>query len=469
MKGSTTPIKVGLFFGGPSREREISFASGRTVYDQLDRKYFEPIPVFVDSIGNFILLHWRYLYQGTIREFYPAITADFPFGDIPLYIESFTTKSSEYKEKIISAIGKKIIPDDFSKHFDMAFLCLYGPYGEDGSIQGLFQWYQMPYTGSTILPAALAIHKSFQHKILQNANFPVTRSLILSKEEWLNTTPKNDLLHHITTSIGLPFVVKSSKQGSSIGVTVVQNDNLIDTIAAIHKSFFIEEIHYTTWEGYTLEDKKNWLNRLVDIREGIGFPLLIKDQLFYTPNLLLDYITSHFRSQRDSLLLISAQGEEEVIIEAFIKGREFSCIVLEAAKGKAIALPPTEIIKENIHFTYTAKYLPGIVRKQTPMPTSFPILDAIRQKVIQLFQLLNCQVYARIDGFLTDDLEIILNDPNTTAGMNLSSFLFQQAAEIGLHPTQLLTFIIKRSLETRKAEGYLTASALLQRLEKLFE
>ena len=68
-------MKVGIIFGGPSREREISFAGGRTVYDNLDKALFEAVPVFVDSFGNFILLDWQYIYKGTIRDFYPPVEA----------------------------------------------------------------------------------------------------------------------------------------------------------------------------------------------------------------------------------------------------------------------------------------------------------------------------------------------------------------------------------------------------------
>jgi D-alanine-D-alanine ligase len=50
-------IKVGIFFGGSSREREVSFAGGRTVYDNLDKNLFEAVPIFVDSFNNFILLN----------------------------------------------------------------------------------------------------------------------------------------------------------------------------------------------------------------------------------------------------------------------------------------------------------------------------------------------------------------------------------------------------------------------------
>ena len=64
-------IKVGIFFGGQSREREVSFAGGRTVYDSLNKELFEAIPIFVDSFGNFCLLNWEHVYKGSIRDFYP--------------------------------------------------------------------------------------------------------------------------------------------------------------------------------------------------------------------------------------------------------------------------------------------------------------------------------------------------------------------------------------------------------------
>ena len=66
-------IKVGILFGGRSKEREISFAGGRTVYDNLNKSLFEAVPLFVDSFGNFVLLNWNFVYKGTIRDFYPPV------------------------------------------------------------------------------------------------------------------------------------------------------------------------------------------------------------------------------------------------------------------------------------------------------------------------------------------------------------------------------------------------------------
>ncbi|MBX9890189.1 MAG: hypothetical protein K2X94_02890 [Amoebophilaceae bacterium] len=456
-------IKVGIFFGGASREREISFAGGRTVYDQLDRTLFEPIPIFVDSLGNFILLDWKYLYHGTIREFYPSVASIF---GIPLYIESLAELSSAPQAQLIAGIGKKIEPSVFSQYFDIAFLCLHGPYGEDGTIQALLEWYHMPYTGSGILPSALGIDKIFQKKLLHQAGFLLPPSLTLTQQDWLHAPNKQLIFDQAIEAVGLPFVVKSSRQGSSIGVNIVHNKELAFFIEAINQSFFIEELSYSRWANYHLEDKKSWLHKLTDVREGIGFPLYIAEELFYTPNQLIDYIEAYFQQKKKPLLLISSAAEQAILIESFIKGREFSCVVLEVAAGKPMALPPTEMLKGEFRFDYRAKYLPGIVRKVTPMALAPLLLKTIQQQVVELFQLLNGQVYARIDGFVTEDNQILLNDPNTTAGMNPSSFLFHQAAEIGWNPTQLLTFIIQRSLAVRAAayKGNGRASWLLETL-----
>src|SRR3989344_4353564 len=76
-------------------------------------------------------------------------------------------------------------------------------------------------------------------------------------------------------------------------------------------------------------------------------------------------------------------------------------------------------------------------------------IHAIRKECEKLFYALNFDVYARIDGFLSSTGKIFLNDPNTTSGMMPSSFFFHQAAEIGLNPSQFLTYIIRTSIAQR--------------------
>jgi UDP-N-acetylmuramate--alanine ligase len=442
-------MKVGIFFGGPSREREISFAGGRTVYDNLDKTLFEPVPIFVDSLGNFILLQWQHLYKGSIRDFYPPSDL-IPATSFSLYIESLGALGEEPLLRLINRVGQRITPDHFYKVFDVAFLALHGPYGEDGSLQGLLEWHQVPYTGTGVLGAALGIDKVVQKRLMQQAGFAVPRHKVLLKRTWQAATDKAALFKEIISWVGLPMVVKSPCQGSSIGVSIIKESAVDQFTAAVNRSLFIQEISAATWQSLTLASKKQWIASLIDLREGIGLPVAIEGHVIDHPDALLQYLDYHFNTScAPPLQLNSLQGEEAVLFEAYIEGREFSCIVLEETPGQPIALPPTEMLKGNAHFDYRAKYLPGIVRKETPMQLPVVQLHTIRKACANLFQTLCFQVYARIDGFLTPDHQIYLNDPNTTAGMNPSSFLFHQAAEIGLNPTQLLTFLIRTSLTAR--------------------
>ena len=165
-------MRVGIFFGGISREREVSFAGGRTVYDNIDKSIFEPVPIFVDSLGQFILLDWQYLYKGTIRDFYPSSNStnqtDHPYQ---VYIESLTDLSADDYEQIMNEIGVPLQIDDLPHLIDFAFLALHGSLGEDGKIQGLLEYLQIPYSGSGIRASSLGMDKAFQKKLMTHSPF----------------------------------------------------------------------------------------------------------------------------------------------------------------------------------------------------------------------------------------------------------------------------------------------------------
>src|SRR5210317_754561 len=102
-------IRVGIFFGGNSREREISFAGGRTVYDNLDKSLFEPVPVFIDSFNNFILLNWENIYKGSIRDFYPSYDqVPASANNFQIYAESLGEISQQEQLKYINRVGSRI-------------------------------------------------------------------------------------------------------------------------------------------------------------------------------------------------------------------------------------------------------------------------------------------------------------------------------------------------------------------------
>jgi D-alanine-D-alanine ligase len=142
--------------------------------------------------------------------------------------------------------------------------------------------------------------------------------------------------------------------------------------------------------------------------------------------------------------------------------------VVRTENGEAAALPPTEIVKSGQVYDYRSKYLPGLSRKRTPIELPEEQVQAIREHCTRLFRELGFQVYARIDGFIQAEGTIYLNDPNTTSGMLPSSFFFHQAAEIGLNPSQFLTFILRLSLQERLTEepGAGRWQALLDQLDE---
>ncbi len=442
-------LKVGIIFGGRSKEREISFAGGRTVYDNLNKSLFEAVPVFVDSFNQFILLDWEFVYKGSIRDFYPEPSAvPASAGDYQIYAESLPGVDP-IKEG--NKIGRVLSISELPQLFDIAFLCLHGPYGEDGRIQGLLEYLDIPYTGSGILPSAIGINKVVQKKLMLRAGFNSPDFFTVSRDEWRTSRNIQAVIDRALREVKFPLVVKSPTQGSSIGVSVIHQPDVLLLAEAIDKSFFIRGVYASSWNALSASEKNEWIWTTCDIREGIGIPVRIGNTVFSHPDDLEKFLNEQLL-QVDSLAIESLDAESEVILEGFIDGKEFSSIVIEDMNGKAVCLPPTEIRKGKEVFDYRSKYLPGLSRKITPIELPDADLERIRETCEQLFTSLGFGVYARIDGFINAEGKIFLNDPNTTSGMMPSSFFFHQAAEIGFNPSQFITYIIHTSLRRRIEE-----------------
>lgn len=463
--------RIGIIFGGQSKEREISFAGGRTVYDNLNKSLFEAVPVFVDSFGNFIELNWEFIYKGTIRDFYPPVEFLPTSSTFQLYAENLGDLNEAQQIALIEKIGNRLTVSELKQKIDFAFLCLHGPYGEDGRIQGLFEFHQIPYSGSGILASAIGIDKAVQKELMVNKGFNSPAYITIKRADWINGTA-NTPFKTVKEKIGFPCVVKPANQGSSIGVTILNTESEFEFMSAVEKALFTRWVDAKEWKKLSTEQKINYVKTLADIREGIGMPVTISqpkelnNKVIYDPNELITFFDAHLNT--DGFVVESLDGESTVLVEGFIEGKEFSCIVLEDETGKAIALPPTEIRKGKELFDYRSKYLPGLSRKITPIDIPDAQIEAIRKECEKLFYELHFDVYARIDGFLGKDGKIFLNDPNTTSGMMPSSFFFHQAAEIGLNPSQFLTFIIRTSLakRTAQAKGNRKYKTLLDQLDE---
>ena len=464
-------MKIGIFFGGPAREREISFAGGKTAMENIDKSLFEPVPIFVDGCGNFILLNPELVYAPSIRDFYPPQSYQ---SNYRIYSESLGQLSDDELLTMISAVGKKISPDKFSEYFKFAFIAMHGPACEDGSIQGLLEWYGIPYSGPSLMGSSIGIDKIAQNDLIKLAVGLDKKTATLTRA-YFEANDSAKVFVEIKEKVGLPFVVKAPHQGSSIGVSFVKKDSVEDFEKAVKQCLFIREVSESEWNSV---DKHEFVQRMANLDEGIGLPVSLNGEVIYHPEDLLrkldeiiaprsvgrpapdggafssDYSSKITESKAppsgaEGAVLISMNSEDAILIEGFVKGQEFSCGVIQTPDCESVALPPTEIIAAVEVFDFKAKYQSNTTRKKIPVDTSLENNQKIQHDVKATFDALKFGVCTRIDGFLTPDGRVILHDPNTIPGMSPTSLIFKQMAEIGMNVTDAITYFIRQSIRER--------------------
>jgi D-alanine-D-alanine ligase len=186
-----------VILGGISSEREVSLNSGRNVHDNLDREAYTPVPVFMDGQGSLWVIPWQLVSQNT------------------------TTDITER----LGEEARRIPYEGLKGEIDFAFLSLHGKFGEDGCIQGLLELLGIPYTGPGVLASALGMDKHIQQRILQAAGIGVPESLLVRESEWRND--RDAVIRTLLARFKLPVFTKPPREGSSIGVTLVRDEESI--------------------------------------------------------------------------------------------------------------------------------------------------------------------------------------------------------------------------------------------------
>ncbi len=131
-------LKIGIFMGGMSIEKEVSFNSGRTVYDHIDKTIFDPVLIFQKTDGVLYILPYKFLYRGKIEDF----------------------------ENRLETEAQRIYWDDIKNSIDFAFIAMHGRFAEDGVLQGMLEMLQIPYLGSKIFGSALSRDKFLMYDFL---------------------------------------------------------------------------------------------------------------------------------------------------------------------------------------------------------------------------------------------------------------------------------------------------------------
>jgi D-alanine-D-alanine ligase len=200
-----------VLFGGKSAEHEVSIRSARNVVDALDKDRFDCTLVGIDKTGRWYLADDRALLEGDIPRLLAieggnrSISVDLggrPVGSAPVSIGSF----------------------------DVAFPVLHGPYGEDGSVQGLLKLAGIPCVGSGVLGSAVGMDKDAMKRLLRDAGIPVGPFLSIRSHQ-RGGIGFDDLRQRL----GVPFFVKPANLGSSVGISVVRTEG--ELAAALELAF----------------------------------------------------------------------------------------------------------------------------------------------------------------------------------------------------------------------------------------
>ncbi len=200
-------MKILVLMGGISAERDVSLVSGESIVKGLRAAGHQVIALDTAQAQKLLPDHGKFLPDGIKEE--------------PPDVEKLEVKGKRLALEAIHSF-------DFSE-VDVVFLALHGGQGEDGTIQALLDLTGKPYTGSGILASALAMNKAMSKKIFEREGI-LTPEWFVPEESELRNIPL--ILEKIHKSFGLPCVVKPNDQGSSVGLTIVEEEQ--DITKALH-------------------------------------------------------------------------------------------------------------------------------------------------------------------------------------------------------------------------------------------
>lgn len=334
--------KLGVIFGGMSTENEVSVMSAKSVLNNLDKEKYEIYPIYIDKEG----IWWEY------------------------------TK----KEKIENEVK-------YLKQLDVIFPVLHGLYGEDGTIQGLFELLKLPYVGCHVLASSVGMDKVYSKVVFEKAGLKQAKYEYIRKHEdkYIYIDEKfneeivqlSEVVEKISNNLTFPMFIKPSNSGSSVGINKAKN------------------------------------------KEELGK--------------YIDY---------------AAKFDSKILIEQGIDGREVECAVL--GNEEVIASCIGEIKPAEEFYSYDAKYNNQQSRTEIPANISQKISEEIRAQAIKAFKAIDGKGLSRVDFFIkkgTD--EIYINEINTLPGFtNISMYpkLFEAS---GISYKELLNKVIALAFENK--------------------
>ncbi len=359
-------IRLGVLFGGKSAEHEVSLISTKNVVEALDPEKYDIFLIGIDKSGE-----WR------LRDGYAYLmNADDPkLIQLNEVAESVALVPRQDRKEIVSYSGNQL---QTSLKLDVIFPVLHGPYGEDGTVQGLLKLANIPFVGAGVLGSALGMDKDVMKRLLRDAKISTAHFIVVHDYQ------RHELnFEDVVKEVGLPFFVKPANLGSSVGITKVKS-----------------------------------------------------------------------KAEFDQAIAAAFLYDRKILIETFIPGREIVCSVL--GNDHPIASLLGEIIPHREFYSYEAKYIDedGATYK---IPVELPanLAEKGQQMAIDAYRTLCCEGMARVDLFLKEDGEFVVNEINTIPGFTRFSMFPKLWAASGVALSEVLDRLIGYAIERHEKESRL--------------
>jgi len=207
--------KIGVLFGGQSAEHDISICSAQSVIQHLDLNKYDILPIGIDKKGT-----WLFFCKDA---FLSSIQQN--------HIPTLQTKNAHFPLVFSKPLGEAL-SYILKEKCDVIFPLLHGPYGEDGSMQGLLQLANLPYVGSDTLSSSICMDKIITKELLKAANLPISSYIALHSKDLIN-------INMIIANLSLPLFVKPANLGSSIGINKVHTKEQLRP--CINEAFLYDE------------------------------------------------------------------------------------------------------------------------------------------------------------------------------------------------------------------------------------
>ena len=215
-------LKVGILFGGKSAEHEVSLQSAKNVYDAIDRDKYEAVLIGIDKSGRWLLNDESRFLLDTDDPRHIRLN---PSSEaVALVPQSGGAISS------LSGIKNGPIKDRvIDRAIDVVFPILHGPFGEDGTVQGLLKLADIPFVGAGVLASAAGMDKDVMKRLLRDAGLPI------GKFRTLHPGEKIPAFEELCGELGSPVFIKPANMGSSVGVCKVHSCDVY--LSAIEAAF----------------------------------------------------------------------------------------------------------------------------------------------------------------------------------------------------------------------------------------